>query len=63
MKIMVTGDLGYLGSVLVPILLNRDYEVVGFDIGYFADCLLCPVSENYERINKDIRFIDEGDLN
>ena len=60
---MVTGDLGYVGSVLVPTLREKGYEVVGFDIGYFFDCLLCPVNENYERINRDIRSIDSDDLN
>ena len=63
MKLMVTGDLGYVGSVLVPTLQGKGYEVVGFDIGYFADCLLCPVNENYKRINRDIRSIDADDLN
>ena len=63
MKLLVTGDLGYVGSVLVPTLREKGYEVVGFDIGYFADCLLCPVNENYKRINRDIRSIDADDLN
>ena len=58
----MTGDLGYIGSVLVPILLQRGYEVVGLDIGYFADCLLCPVSENYQRISKDIRTVSVEDV-
>lgn len=59
---MVTGDCGYVGSVLVPILRDRGYEVVGFDIGYFADCLLCSVTDDYERIVKDIRDITVEDL-
>jgi nucleoside-diphosphate-sugar epimerase len=37
MKILVTGDRGYIGSVLVPMLSEKGYEVVGFDSGYFSD--------------------------
>ena len=35
MKILLTGDRGYIGSVLVSILLKKGYEVVGLDIGFF----------------------------
>lgn len=55
MKLLVTGDLGYVGSVLVPLLAERDYEVTGLDIGYFADCSLTSTFEEYRRIAKDIR--------
>ena len=33
-NILVTGNLGYVGSVLVPDLTKK-YHVTGFDIGYF----------------------------
>lgn len=62
MKVLVTGDLGYVGSVLVPLLVERGYEVAGLDIGYFADCLLSPTHENYQRISKDIRNISAEDV-
>lgn len=62
MKVVVTGDLGYVGSVLVPLLVERGYEVAGLDIGYFADCLLSPTHENYQRISKDIRNISAEDV-
>lgn len=38
MKILITGNLGYVGSELVKILRKKytDAELIGFDIGYFA---------------------------
>ena len=62
MRIMVTGDRGYIGSVLVPILKEKGYEVVGYDAGYFRDNLLEQFDENYLKITKDIRDINKEDL-
>lgn len=41
MKILVTGNMGYVGSVLVRQLRQSypDAILVGFDMGYFANCL------------------------
>lgn len=38
MKILLTGHLGYIGSVLAPRLLEEGHEVVGLDAGWFRDC-------------------------
>lgn len=62
MKVMVTGDQGYIGSILVPILLEKGYEVIGFDAGFFSENLLKPTSENYRKIKKDIRDINKEDV-
>ncbi len=64
MKVLVTGNMGYIGSVLVPILIGRGYEVNGFDIGYYNDD--CRLYE-YERIPfaqiiKDIRDVTVNDV-
>jgi nucleoside-diphosphate-sugar epimerase len=61
-KLLVTGDLGYVGSVLVPLLVERGYEVAGLDVGYFADCSLIPTFQLYRRIAKDIRDISSEDV-
>jgi len=38
MKILVTGHLGYIGSVMVPMLLRADHEVVGCDSNLYERC-------------------------
>lgn len=60
--ILLTGDRGYIGSVFAPILADRGYRVIGFDSGYFADCLLTTPFEGYERINRDLRDLTPNDL-
>jgi nucleoside-diphosphate-sugar epimerase len=62
-KILVTGNLGYVGSVLVPLLQSRGHEVVGLDSGYYDECLLSPVVNNFQQITKDIRDVVYEDLN
>ena len=62
MKVLVTGNQGYIGSVLVDMLLEKKYDVVGYDIGYYAACLLQPHNTGIKQIVKDIRDIDVDDL-
>ncbi len=38
MKVLVTGHRGYIGSVLVPMLLAHDHEVHGLDTDLFGAC-------------------------
>jgi nucleoside-diphosphate-sugar epimerase len=45
MRVVVTGNQGYLGGVLTPMLQMRGHEVVGMDSGIFADCLFAPASD------------------
>ena len=62
MTVLVTGNLGYIGSVLTPLLLEMGHVVRGFDNGLFGDCLLMPVVEPAEQVVKDIRDIEREDL-
>lgn len=62
MKILVTGNQGYIGSVLVPILQKAAHEVIGYDIGYYKDCLLYDDNNQIKQISKDIRDIAAEDL-
>jgi nucleoside-diphosphate-sugar epimerase len=60
-KILVTGSLGYIGSVLTPYLNKNNYECIGYDTGFFKDCILYPPEEK-KTIFKDARQITEDDL-
>ena len=62
MKILVTGDQGYIGSILAPMLIQKGYEVVGFDSGYFSENLLEKYENGYLKITKDLRDISADDL-
>ena len=60
--VLVTGDKGYVGSVLTDILLRRGYLVTGFDTGYYRECLVEPSVTRYSSIERDIRDISTSDL-
>jgi nucleoside-diphosphate-sugar epimerase len=64
MKILVTGAEGYIGSVLAPLLLERGYEVVAIDTGFYrGEKLYNHAPARFPAlINKDIRQITEEDL-
>ena len=62
MTVLVTGNLGYIGSVLTPALTRRGYRVRGFDSGLFADCTLSEVEAPRDQIWRDIRAIEAGDV-
>ncbi len=62
MTILLTGNKGYIGSVLGGILMNKGYDVVGFDTGYYDGQELYSVKPLHRQINKDIRDIAEKDL-
>jgi nucleoside-diphosphate-sugar epimerase len=58
MKILVAGGGGYIGSVLVPKLIERGYLVTVVDLFWFGNLL----PNNTNVINKNIRDLSEKDL-
>jgi len=62
MKILVTGNNGYVGTVLTEMLLKKGYSITGLDVNYFESCTLEPVQQEFNQIVKDIRAIDNNDV-
>ncbi len=57
MKILITGGAGYLGSAIVPRLINKNYNVTVIDNLYFKQFTLHDMFkyENFEFIFEDVR--------
>jgi nucleoside-diphosphate-sugar epimerase len=63
MKVLMTGVEGYIGVVLASTLIERGYEIVGLDTGFYADgCLYDGLPRLNALIRKDIRNIIREDL-
>jgi nucleoside-diphosphate-sugar epimerase len=60
-KVLVTGSLGYLGSVMTGYLEQNGIECVGFDTGFFRDCALYEPPKT-RTILRDVRDLQESDL-
>ena len=61
MNVLVTGDRGYIGSSLAPLLLKENFKVIGFDTEFFRNEINSSGSQ-YPKITKDIRQISKDDL-
>ncbi|MBI3945549.1 MAG: SDR family oxidoreductase [Armatimonadetes bacterium] len=64
MRILVTGNMGYVGSVLTPFLADRGHEVWGYDAGFYKECLLGGEFDPRvaRQIVKDVRRVEPADL-
>ena len=62
MKILITGNNGYIGTVLTEILYNQGFDVVGLDNNYFEQCNLTKVNNLSNQIIKDIRDVSIKDV-
>jgi len=62
MRVLVTGHMGYIGTILAPMLLSRGHEVVGLDSDLFRQCTFGKGLTEIPNIKKDIRDVNLDDL-
>jgi nucleoside-diphosphate-sugar epimerase len=64
MKVMVTGHQGYIGSVMVPMLLRAGHSVTGYDSDLYRRCTFAAGGEraSVPSIQKDVRDVKPRDL-
>lgn len=62
MKVLVTGHLGYIGTVMMPLLHQAGHEVVGLDTDLFGQCTFGNEPAEFPELRKDLRDITPADL-
>lgn len=62
MKVLVTGHRGFIGTVMIPILLKEGFDVVGLDTDLYRYCTYGDDPISIPNINKDVRDVAPDDL-
>ena len=66
MRVLVMGNMGYVGPAVVRQLKGQGYHVTGLDAGFFAHCLVGaePIPERLVDVQrfKDVRDVTDEDL-
>lgn len=62
MRILITGHKGYIGTVMVPMLLGAGHEVVGLDSDLFRECTFTPGIHDVPELRLDIRDVQPAHL-
>jgi nucleoside-diphosphate-sugar epimerase len=58
MKVLVTGNRGYIGTAMVPMLLKEDFEVVGLDSDLYEKCTFGELKQDAPSIKQDLRDVE-----
>jgi nucleoside-diphosphate-sugar epimerase len=62
MKVLVTGHQGYIGSVMVPLLIETGHEVVGLDTGLYEACGFGDRRQEIASVRLDLRDVEPRHL-
>jgi nucleoside-diphosphate-sugar epimerase len=62
MKVLVTGHLGFIGTVMVPILIREGLDVTGVDTDLYRFCTYGDAPIDVPNLRKDVRDVEKADL-
>lgn len=62
LKILVTGNLGYVGSHLTEILISAGHTVIGCDLSLFPNAVCGDLAKPEVQLLKDFRNLTESEL-
>lgn len=62
MRVLVTGSLGYIGTILVPMLQQRDHDVDGVDTDLYQKCTFAGQLPGIKTLHADVRDLHPDDL-
>ena len=66
MRVLLTGNRGYIGAIMAPMLLEEGFEVIGLDNDLFEGCVfgeesVCRIPD-VRYMQKDVRDVELSDL-
>jgi nucleoside-diphosphate-sugar epimerase len=64
MRVLLTGNLGYIGSVMTPMLIDAGHEVTGLDSDLYSRCTFAEGGQppSIRTILKDVRDVTPADV-
>jgi nucleoside-diphosphate-sugar epimerase len=62
MRVLITGHHGYIGSVMVGVLMRAGHDVTGLDTDLYESCPFGDPPASVPSIRKDVRDVTVGDL-
>lgn len=62
LKILVTGNLGYVGAHLTEILVSSNHEVIGCDLSLFPNAVCGELTKPSQQLLKDFRDLNSKEL-
>lgn len=62
MRVLLTGNRGYIGTVMAPLLSAAGHDVIGLDTDFYEGCTFLGPLPEIASIRRDLRDVDRGDL-
>ena len=62
MRVLVTGHKGYIGTVMVPMLLGAGHDVVGLDSDLYRQSTFAPGIHDVPELRLDLRDVERAHL-